>query len=310
MPINTLEYSKLFMTTLDKQILEQSTTGWMEANAGQVKYSGGNEIKIPIMTMDGMGKYDKDKGYAQGSVSLSYQTKTLTQDRGRTFQLDAMDVDETNFITAAGSVMGEFQRTKVIPEIDAYRYSTIAKLAISGSKTSDYTPVSTNILSKLLEDLAIVRDICGSTSEIIITMAYPTMTLLSLAKEAPKWVDAGSFAQGSLSTKVKTIDGTPILTVPSTRFKTDFKFYDGESVDQKQGGFDPTDDAKDINWIITARNAPIAISKTDVTRIFDPMTNQKANAWRIDYRKYHDLWITKNALDSIWVSTKPAEAGA
>lgn len=101
MPINTLEYAKLFMTTLDKQILEQSTTGWMEANAGQVKYNGGNEVKIPILSMDGLGKYDRDDGFVQGSVSLSYQTKNLTQDRGRTFQLDAMDVDETNFITAA-----------------------------------------------------------------------------------------------------------------------------------------------------------------------------------------------------------------
>lgn len=53
----------------------------------------------------------------------------MTQDRGRTFQLDAVDVDETNFALVAGNVMGEFQRTKVIPEIDAYRYSKIAELA-------------------------------------------------------------------------------------------------------------------------------------------------------------------------------------
>ena len=50
------------------------------------------------------------------------------------------------------------------------------------------------------------------------------------------------------------------------------------------------------------RSAPIAVSKTDVTRIFDPMTNQKANAWKIDYRKYHDLWITDNAMDGIYVN--------
>ena len=53
------------------------------------------------------------------------------------------------------------------------------------------------------------------------------------------------------------------------------------------------------------RNVPIAISKTDVTRVFDPMTNQKANAWKIDYRKYHDLWILDNAMSGLWVNVKP-----
>ena len=37
---------------------------------------------------------------------------------------------------------------------------------------------------------------------------------------------------------------------------------------------------------------PIAVSRTDKVRIFDPETNQSARAWAIDYRKYHDLWIT------------------
>ena len=61
-------------------------------------------------------------------------------------------------------------------------------------------------------------------------------------------------------------------------------------------------DAKGINWIIMVKQAPVAISKTDVTRIFDPMTNQNANAWKIDYRKYHDLWIADNSMDGVFVN--------
>lgn len=305
MPINALEYAKLFMTTLDKQILEQSTTGWMESNAGQVKYSGGNEVKIPSISMSGLGEYDRDEGFVQGSVSLTYETKKLTQDRGRTFQLDAMDVDESNFLATAGTVMGEFQRTKVIPEIDAYRYSTLARLAAENNKTSEYAPLATNILSKLLEDIGAVRDATNSSTDMVISMSVPTLTLLSLAKETPKWVDTGSFAQGSMNLQVKTIDGIPILAVPSARMKTAYTFHDGKAEGQKEGGFAAAADALDINWMITAKNAPIAVSKTDVTRIFDPMTNQKANAWRIDYRKYHDLWLPKSALETVRVSVKP-----
>ena len=39
MALNTLEYAKIFQTALDKQIRESATTGWMEANAGQVVYN-------------------------------------------------------------------------------------------------------------------------------------------------------------------------------------------------------------------------------------------------------------------------------
>lgn len=69
-----------------------------------------------------------------------------------------------------------------------------------------------------------------------------------------------------------------------------------------KGGFAAAADAKGINWIIMVKQAPVAISKTDVTRIFDPMTNQNANAWKIDYRKYHDLWIADNSMDGVFVN--------
>src|SRR5699024_2826248 len=111
---NTLEYSKIFQPALDKQVAQEATSGWMEANASQVKYSGGNEVKLPKLDMDGLADYDRTTGYVDGAVTLEWQTKTLTQDRGRRFQIDSMDVDESNFVTTAGTVMGEFQRTKVI----------------------------------------------------------------------------------------------------------------------------------------------------------------------------------------------------
>ena len=55
-----------------------------------------------------------DDGYPKGSVTLSYQTLTMGMDRGTSFQLDAMDVNESNFIASATTVSGEFQRTQVV----------------------------------------------------------------------------------------------------------------------------------------------------------------------------------------------------
>lgn len=307
MSINKMEYAAVFMQELDSQMVECATSGWMEDNAGQVQYSGGAEVKIPKMELSGLGNYDRDKGFATGSVTVNYETKKLTQDRGRAFQVDAMDVDETNFAAVAGNVMGEFQRTKVIPEIDAYRYSTIVQLAEAKSKKKDYTPAADTILETLLNDVTEIRDLVGDGEEIVVTMSAKVAGMLDLAKGGNNVIDSGEFTQGNMTLKVKEIDGCPIIRVPSARFKTKYDFYDGVSGGKETGGFVAAADAKDINWIIAVRQAPIAVSKTDVTRIFDPMTNQNANAWKIDYRKYHDLWITDNGMEGVLVSVNSAE---
>ena len=123
MAINTIAYATLFQTALDKQAVAKLTSGWMDANAGQVIYNGGKEVKIPKINMDGLGDYSRAGGFTSGAVTLEYETRTMTMDRGRTFMIDAMDVNESNFVANASNVMGQFQATKVIPEIDAYRYS-------------------------------------------------------------------------------------------------------------------------------------------------------------------------------------------
>ena len=201
--MNTMQYASVFMTELDKQLVEKSTTGWMEDNAGQVQYNGGAEVKIPKMTMSGLGDYDRNSGVAQGAVAVTYETRTLTQDRGRTFQLDAMDVDETNFAATAGNVMREFQSTKVIPEIDAYRYSKIYELAEAAGKANTYTPAANSIFETLMNDITAVRDMAGECEVIVIAMSAKVAGMLDLAKGGTNVLQSGYFEQGKAEIKVK-----------------------------------------------------------------------------------------------------------
>ena len=297
MAINTIAYATLFQTALDKQAVAKLTSGWMDANAGQVIYNGGKEVKIPKINMDGLGDYSRSGGFTSGAVTLEYETRTMSQDRGRTFMIDAMDVNESNFVANASNVMGQFQATKVIPEIDAYRYSKIASLAIEkGVATGGYTPDKSTILEKLKADIAAIRDIVGGDVPLVITMSSLTSAVLDQADEITKQLSVMDFNKGEVSTKVKSLDGCPIIEAPSARLKTAYTFRDGISSGQEAGGFVPAGGAKDINWLITPLTAPIAVNKTDKVRIFDPAINQDADAWKLDYRKYHDLWILDEAL--------------
>lgn len=303
MAINTIEAAKIFQTALDQQVLEGATSGWMEENAGQVKYSGGNEVKIPKISLSGLGDYDRDSGYTQGAVTFSYETKTMTMDRGRKFLLDKMDVDETDFVASATTVMGEFQRTQVIPEVDAYRYSRIYALA-KDKYGKTYTPAASTILSTLSEDITAVQDEAGS-ADLVIVMARPVYDMFCNNDKISKLINAGDFKQGELNLIIKMFNGIPIIPVPSARMKTAYTFNDGKSGGQEAGGFTPTAKATQINWIICPKSAPIAVSKTDNFKIFDPEVNQTADAWLVEFRKFHDLWIKDNVLPSIRVCAVP-----
>jgi len=300
---NVLEYSKIFQPSLDKQVVQESTTGWMEANANLVKYNGGNEVKLPNILMDGLADYDRTTGFVGGDVTLEWKTYTLTQDRGRTFSIDAMDVDETNFVVTAGTVMGEFQRTMVVPEIDAYRYSKLATLAIDASQTRSVAVTATDIVDQLLADLNGMEDVIGA-KEVVITM-NPILAG-QLAKAGKDYISKAMLAKGALSVEVQSFNDNAIVKAPSKLLKTAFEFNDGTTVGQETGGFKAAAGALDINWLISTKDAPIAISKTDKVRTFAPDTNQKADAWKIDYRKYHDLWVPASKLTSIYANTKPA----
>ena len=68
MAINTLATETLFQRTLDKLAVQEAVTGWMDANAGQVIYSGGKEVKIPKLSVQGLANYDRDNGYVMGGA--------------------------------------------------------------------------------------------------------------------------------------------------------------------------------------------------------------------------------------------------
>lgn len=308
MAINTIAYADVFQKTLDQLAVREAKTGWMEANAGQVIYDGGKTVKIPKMSLQGLGDYDRDDGYTQGAVTVAYETKTMTQDRGRKFQLDAMDVNETNFVATAGAVMGEFQRVYVVPEIDAYRISKIATAAIGAAQAGlieyGYTPAEATILRKIKEGIKAVRA-QGWNGPLVIQANDDVKMELELAVAGK--LQSITFSQGGIDTTVPAIDGVPIIDTPSNRMYTAITLNDGTTSGQEDGGYAKGASAKDINFIVMPRIVPLAISKQDKMRIFDPDTYQKADAWSLDYRRYHDLWVKDNAAKGVFVSIKDAQ---
>ena len=300
---NNFAYAQLFQRNLDQLAIQEAVTGWMEANAGQVIYNGGNTVKVPKMSLSGMGDYSRANGYERGSVGLSYETFTFSQDRGNDILIDSQDVDETNFVASASTVLGEYQRTEVIPEIDAYRLSKAAALAMAaGTNVAyGYTPDATTILAALKTAISNTKQAGFRNVPLICHITTEALTAVELA--AAGKLGAETFSQGGIDTRVPSLDGVRFIETDSERMVS--------AIETKSlangGGWAKAAGALNVNFIVFPQTAPIAISKQNVIDIYDPRQTQGADAWLIEYRRYHDLWVMDNKLPGIAVNIKDAK---
>lgn len=303
---NNIERAKVYQKELDRQVVAEAATGWMEANAGRTKYSGGDEVKIPKIAMDGLGDYDRGDGYPEGTVTLEYQTMRMTMDRGTSFNIDAMSADESGIDSLMGNVMGEFQRTHVIPEVDSYRLSKLYALAAAAEKVTEYTPAAATILNRLRADITAVKEIVGDGVPLVVHISMAVAQILDESDKLSRQLNPVEFARGEIKMRVRGLDDIPLLRTPSGRMKTAYTFRSGriDGGNPAQFGYAAAPGAKQVNWLIVGHNAPIAVSKTDNIRLFDPQTYQKANAWHADYRKFHDLWVPESRLSTVWASAQ------
>jgi hypothetical protein len=285
---NSINLAKIYQSQLDTLAVVALKTGWMEMNAGQVRYNGGNEVKIPKMSVDGLADYSRENGYPAGAIAVSWETRTMTQDRGRQLTLDAQDVDETNFAASAASALSTFQNDHVIPEIDAYRLAAVYGVAKAAGHVQYYTPAASDILAKLKADIAKARE--NGAVNPVVHITYDALAKLETALAS--CIKNINWKQGGVDTQVPALDGCPLIETPAARM------YQRVTISSSNG----YTGVGAIHWIVVDLRAPVAISKTDKMKIWTPDQNQDADAYKINYRKYHDLWVMDNKVNLIYAA--------
>lgn len=294
MSLNLESISIKMTDELDKAVVHKPVTGFMADNHLRGKFVGTKTVMIPEVSISGLGDYDRDTGFVSGTVAVSAKPFTLTMDRGRSFQLDREDNDESGIADLAGQIMGEFVRTKVVPEVDAYVLSKLAGFAYSAGQVVSGN-VATEAYKMLTEAIANVQNAVGYDEELVAFVDGRMLSALQNSEELSRHLVMHDFKKGELHTKVTSLNGVAILPVPNSRMKTAYEFYDGTTEGQEAGGFAPAGNAKSIALLLVPRRAASLIKKTEQVRCFDPAHNLKADAWKLDYRLYYDV-VIKDSL--------------
>ena len=288
---NTIALAKKYVALLDEVYKETAKTAVLESDASLAQQgANANEIIIPKLDMDGLGDYDRNSGYTTGSVTLTNETVKFNYERGRMFQVDAMDNEESQNI-AFGRLAGEFIRTKVVPEIDAFRFASLAGITgiskvAEGATLADGAAVITALraaTNKMDEDEVPMED----------RILFITPTLYGAVQDLD-------------TTKSKEVLArfSQVIQVPQSRFYTAIDLKDGKTEGEEAGGYSKATAGKDINFIIAHKPAVIQYTKHAVPKIITPELNQDADAWKYGYRNYGLEDVYENKVAGIYLHHK------
>lgn len=295
---NTIEHiSKHLHNELDEMFVKESVTGVLELlrpGGIQLDFVNAKTVKVPNIVMSALSDYSRLTGYAAGDINLTWEAFTLTQDRGKQFTLDAMDNEESGGI-AVIHAMKEFERTQVIPEVDAYRLSTLAAKA-TGTGIAPPGTISANmVISKFADAEKYFEDNEVPIDRIVYFISTEIARQIKISTELKALVGITTIEKGDIKLKVNTFNDNIIIVVPPTRFKTAYTFGNG---------FTPTTDAKDINILAVYDAASIPVQKHKQVRTFSPEVVQDKDAWKFNYRLYHDIFVPAKKIVGVWLHTK------
>lgn len=285
---NSITKFKAYIDKLDTVYQQASATSILDADADTVRMGAkAGEFLIPKMSMDGLADYSRSSGYVKGDVTITYETKSCNYDRGRKFSVDAMDNEETAGI-AFGKLASEFIRTKVVPEMDAFRFARYA--SVTGIlSAAEATPTAGTSVLTALQTAVNAQDEAEVNADGKILFITPT--LLTLAKN----VD---------TTKSKAILDRfeKIITVPQTRFYTAIDLKDGTSSNELAGGYNGSTGGYKINFMIINRDAVIQFGKHTVNKVITPEENQTNDGYLFFYRAYSIAETYENKVKGIYLN--------
>lgn len=293
MAINSLESREVYSTELDKVFEAKSATAFFADNALRTRFVGAKTVIIPDIEFEGLSDYDRAGGFENGAVTVSNTSYTMSMDRARSLQIDREDMDEAGIASLAGKILGEYVRTKVVPECDAYVLSKLGKIAqdncnlVEGDVAEPYAA-----FNKLVNE---VQSVVGYDEELVCFVDSYAYAALCASDEITRMMSVSDFKQGEVNLKVKSINGVAIIPVVCERMKTNFIFRN-----TAEGGFKPGDKACGIHMLVLPKSAAHLVKKTEKMRVFTPEQNSSADAYKFDYRIYYDVFVKRSCLNSIW----------
>lgn len=284
---NTIELAQKFVPVIDGIYKKASLTANLDATT-KLDFTGTNTVKVMKVETTGLGDYSRTDGYPASDAGVTWEAMTLTEERGKEINIDRMD-DEETLGQAFGMVMNEFLRLHVAPEVDAYRFAKYAS-AKDISTTAAALTTGEAILTAIDQACATMdEDEAPEGRALYISSALKPLLAGAVTRH---W---GS--EGGISRVLSSYNDMPIIYVPQKRF------YSGITLNNGAESWGFANAGKALNFMIVCPQSVMQVTKMALPKIFDPDTNQDKDAWKFQYRLYHDALVYENKANGIFAHT-------
>ena len=243
---------------------------------------------------NGYSTYPSNDGYKVGDTSAKWELFQLEYDRGRQFRVDNMDNEETAGLVI-GNLLAEFLRTKVVPEVDAVRFSKMAKKCnvALGNLVSE-TISANQIIGRFNSAFEWLFEHGVPEEEQVIFVSPNVMTLIRNTTELYKRLTQDEYRNSDVTFTIEKYEGRQIIEVPSNRFFT--------GVVTTDNGYMPSANSYVINFMIASKKAVVPVVKLEKSKIWTPEQVQDFDGYKVNFRMYHDIIIPKNKVPAIYTS--------
>ncbi|MBP1546135.1 MAG: hypothetical protein J6A37_06005 [Oscillospiraceae bacterium] len=283
--MNIISLCKKFSALLNETYKASAKTAALESDASLVREgANANELVTPSLTMDGLANYSRNSGYVDGNVCLTWQTNRFNYERGRLFSVDAMDDEESQHISF-GALAGEFVRTKAVPELDAFRFASIAGTEGISRESGEIADGKTAVT--LLRKAVSTMDAAEVPSE---------NRILFITPEIKGMIDD----MDTVKSRAVMTNFEMVVIVPQSRFYSAIKLHDGVSDGEEGGGYSKAEDGKNINFMIVHKPAVLQFTKHAVPKIISPANNPDSDAWKYGYRSYGICSVYPNKAAGVY----------
>ena len=287
---NNIGLAQKFLPILDDVYKAESKTAILDTASDRVEWIGAQTVKVYKTSLTGLAPYSRNAGYVPGSVTGTWETLTVEQDRARSFLIDALD-DEQAVSMPLMSTLAEFERTMVIPELDAYRF---AKISAAATGTNVVSAALTTGAADAIQSAIAVLDDKEVPEEGRILFISPAVYSV-LKKDITRFTENGD---PDVNGSVLMYDDMRVIKVPAARFNTAVTLNSATAASDA-GGFTATGDA--INFMIVHPSAVIQIEQHYAPRLFSPQQVYTADGWIYNFRIAHDVFVLDNKVNGVFV---------
>lgn len=280
--MNNIELSTVYLPLLDEVYKNEVKTSVLDGDEATVKKGQNGEIKVAKLDMDGLGDFDRNSGYTEGSSKLTWETIKYDKERSQKLRIDRLDNEESLGIAVA-KLSSEFIRTKVAPETDAARIAKIA--SVEGISKKQETITTGDDMLKALRTGTNKMDEDEVSTENRILFITPTGKALIDDLETYK-------------SKAVMSRFSQVIEVPQTRMYTAVTLNNGKT----NYGYKKADGAGNINFLIVERSAAVT-AMDQFIKYFTPDEDQNGDSHVFPYRNYNLYGhVYENKLAGVYCS--------